>query len=121
MLRKQTSTGTNQRLPKVEILRNAICYIEALESILSSSASSQHCSNMEHSRTAIRHNEACTSSLVHQYLIGSISVSHLSRIISEMRSAMADFEQELKTLLQPNLQLRQDLSWWPQLGIYWFS
>ena len=28
MLRKQTSTGTNQRLPKVEILRNAICYIE---------------------------------------------------------------------------------------------
>ena len=57
MLRKQTSTGTNQRLPKVEILRNAICYIEALESILSSSA----CSNMEHSRTAIgRHNEACT-------------------------------------------------------------
>ena len=34
MLRKQTSTGTNQRLPKVEILRNAICYIEALESML---------------------------------------------------------------------------------------
>lgn len=37
MLRQQTSSASNQRLPKVEILRNAICYIEALESLLSSS------------------------------------------------------------------------------------
>ena len=77
MLRKQTSTSTNQRLPKVEILRNAICYIEALESILSA-ASSLECSNVEvrsggggittaaaaAAAAAIRNNEACTSSLV---------------------------------------------------------
>lgn len=56
MLRKQTSTGTNQRLPKVEILRNAICYIEALESMLNTAS---QCSNAEQcSRTAVlRHNE----------------------------------------------------------------
>ena len=82
MLRKQTSTSTNQRLPKVEILRNAICYIEALESILSA-ASSLECSNVEvrgstgagaitttprgvasSMAATIRNNEACTSSLV---------------------------------------------------------
>ena len=40
MLRRQTSTVPNQRLPKVEILRNAICYIEALENLLSQSSSS---------------------------------------------------------------------------------
>ena len=34
MLRQQTTSPPNQRLPKVEILRNAICYIEALEKIL---------------------------------------------------------------------------------------
>ena len=38
-LRQQTSSSSNQRLPKVEILRNAICYIEALESLLSNSGS----------------------------------------------------------------------------------
>ena len=37
ILRQQTTTPPNQRLPKVEILRNAICYIEALENILSNS------------------------------------------------------------------------------------
>ena len=37
MLRQQTSTSVNQKLPKVEILRNAICYIESLEAILSQS------------------------------------------------------------------------------------
>ena len=36
MLRQQTTSPPNQRLPKVEILRNAICYIEALEKILNS-------------------------------------------------------------------------------------
>ena len=42
-LRQQTSTtsNSNQRLPKVEILRNAICYIEALESLLSSSSAAE--------------------------------------------------------------------------------
>ena len=34
ILRQQTSTAPNQRLPKVEILRNAICYIESLEAML---------------------------------------------------------------------------------------
>ncbi|TRY73176.1 hypothetical protein TCAL_08171 [Tigriopus californicus] len=37
ILRQQTSSVPNQRLPKVEILRNAICYIESLESILAQS------------------------------------------------------------------------------------
>ena len=37
ILRQQTSSPPNQRLPKVEILRNAICYIEALENILNNS------------------------------------------------------------------------------------
>ena len=36
ILRQQTTKSPNQRLPKVEILRNAICYIEALESLLNS-------------------------------------------------------------------------------------
>jgi len=35
ILRQHTSSSPNQRLPKVEILRNAICYIESLESLLS--------------------------------------------------------------------------------------
>ena len=39
MLRQQTSTVPNQRLPKVEILRNAIGYIESLEALLSQSES----------------------------------------------------------------------------------
>jgi len=34
ILRQHTSTSANQRLPKVEILRNAICYIESLEALL---------------------------------------------------------------------------------------
>ena len=36
ILRQQTTKSGNQRLPKVEILRNAICYIESLESLLNS-------------------------------------------------------------------------------------
>jgi len=35
ILRQHTSTSPNQRLPKVEILRNAIYYIESLEALLS--------------------------------------------------------------------------------------
>ena len=67
-LRKQTSTSSNQRLPKVEILRNAICYIEALESILSSASQSTAAAAAAASAaaatsaidrfTVIRHNEA---------------------------------------------------------------
>ena len=38
ILRQQTSKVPNQRLPKVEILRNAICYIESLEALLSEAA-----------------------------------------------------------------------------------
>lgn len=34
MLKRRTSTNPNQRLPKVEILRNAIEYIESLEDLL---------------------------------------------------------------------------------------
>lgn len=35
ILRQHTSSSPNQRLPKVEILRNAIYYIESLEALLS--------------------------------------------------------------------------------------
>ena len=34
MLKRRTSENPNQRLPKVEILRNAIDYIENLEALL---------------------------------------------------------------------------------------
>lgn len=34
VLKRRTSTNPNQRLPKVEILRNAIEYIENLEDLL---------------------------------------------------------------------------------------
>jgi myogenic factor 5 len=37
-LKKRTCPNPNQRLPKVEILRNAIEYIENLEELLQSSA-----------------------------------------------------------------------------------
>ena len=37
ILWKRTSSQPNQRLPKVEILRNAIAYIESLEKLLNSS------------------------------------------------------------------------------------
>lgn len=39
VLKRRTSTNPNQRLPKVEILRNAIEYIESLEDLLQVSAS----------------------------------------------------------------------------------
>lgn len=39
-LKKRTCPNPNQRLPKVEILRNAIEYIESLEDLLKSSSSS---------------------------------------------------------------------------------
>jgi myogenic factor 5 len=35
VLKRRTSSNPNQRLPKVEILRNAIDYIESLEDVLS--------------------------------------------------------------------------------------
>ena len=60
-LRQQTSTSSNQRLPKVEILRNAICYIEALESLLSS-ASSSEVVNGARPGGSHRHNEAWRTS-----------------------------------------------------------
>lgn len=34
LLKRRTSSNPNQRLPKVEILRNAIEYIESLEDLL---------------------------------------------------------------------------------------
>lgn len=34
VLKRRTSNNPNQRLPKVEILRNAIEYIESLETLL---------------------------------------------------------------------------------------
>lgn len=34
VLKRRTSNNPNQRLPKVEILRNAIEYIESLEALL---------------------------------------------------------------------------------------
>lgn len=40
VLKRRTSNNPNQRLPKVEILRNAIEYIEGLEALLQSNRSS---------------------------------------------------------------------------------
>ena len=45
ILRQQTSKVPNQRLPKVEILRNAICYIESLESMLNDAQSATESSD----------------------------------------------------------------------------
>ena len=57
ILRRRTSTspggggGGAQRLPKVEILRNAIAYIESLEKILNSSRAGAACNNRQVRRT----------------------------------------------------------------------
>lgn len=40
VLKRRTSNNPNQRLPKVEILRNAIEYIEGLEALLQTNRSS---------------------------------------------------------------------------------
>lgn len=40
VLKKRTSSNPSQRLPKVEILRNAIDYIESLEDILQADSGS---------------------------------------------------------------------------------
>lgn len=42
MLKRRTSNNPNQRLPKVEILRNAIEYIESLEALLQGNRPSGH-------------------------------------------------------------------------------
>jgi len=56
ILRRRTSTspgggGGAQRLPKVEILRNAIAYIESLEKILNSSRAGAACNSRQVRRT----------------------------------------------------------------------
>lgn len=47
ILRQQTSTAPNQRLPKVEILRNAICYIESLEAMLQEHSEAQSAEELD--------------------------------------------------------------------------
>lgn len=42
MLKRRTSNNPNQRLPKVEILRNAIEYIESLEALLQGNRANGH-------------------------------------------------------------------------------
>lgn len=42
VLKRRTSNNPNQRLPKVEILRNAIEYIESLEALLQGNRPSGH-------------------------------------------------------------------------------
>ena len=42
VLKRRTSNNPNQRLPKVEILRNAIEYIESLEAMLQGNRESAH-------------------------------------------------------------------------------
>ncbi|XP_020292624.1 uncharacterized protein LOC109859116 isoform X2 [Pseudomyrmex gracilis] len=42
VLKRRTSNNPNQRLPKVEILRNAIEYIESLEALLQGNRPSEH-------------------------------------------------------------------------------
>ena len=58
-LKKRTCPNPNQRLPKVEILRNAIEYIENLEDLLKSSANSSTANNSKTcgtNRNAIKSN-----------------------------------------------------------------
>lgn len=60
-LKKRTCPNPNQRLPKVEILRNAIEYIESLEELLKSSSSSSNVQNSLHSK--------CTSNSIRSSFI----------------------------------------------------
>lgn len=54
VLKRRTSTNPNQRLPKVEILRNAIEYIESLEDLLQVSASNVNLkSHMKHTQLSL--------------------------------------------------------------------
>lgn len=46
ILKRRTSSNPNQRLPKVEILRNAIEYIESLEDLLQESTPTRDGDNM---------------------------------------------------------------------------
>lgn len=48
VLKRRTSTNPNQRLPKVEILRNAIEYIESLEDLLQGAGSSAGSTQAQH-------------------------------------------------------------------------
>ncbi|XP_030370432.1 myogenic-determination protein [Scaptodrosophila lebanonensis] len=49
VLKRRTSSNPNQRLPKVEILRNAIEYIESLEDLLQESAPTRDSDNLSQS------------------------------------------------------------------------
>ncbi|XP_030620748.1 myoblast determination protein 1 homolog 1-like [Chanos chanos] len=47
-LKRCTSTNPNQRLPKVEILRNAISYIESLQALLRVGQEENYCPMLDH-------------------------------------------------------------------------
>ena len=93
-LRKRTSSSnTNQRLPKVEILRNAICYIEALESILSSSAS-QSSPGSSHSRPSMQNdNKVCECTHSGSFSISSVHFKtfYVQRAASKTAKTLIDY------------------------------
>ncbi|CAH1164837.1 unnamed protein product [Phaedon cochleariae] len=62
MLKKRTCNNPGQRLPKVEILRSAIEYIEYLEEILQGSKSSEACNNV------VPKNEYMNGSITNQFV-----------------------------------------------------
>lgn len=103
ILRQQTSNVPNQRLPKVEILRNAICYIESLESILAQSEDSQSTENDSKARIVKRQIPDSTNNILPQYpephdnirsndshqtdetnIPGSTSLEHLNSIVEKI-------------------------------------
>ena len=62
-LKKRTCPNPNQRLPKVEILRNAIEYIESLEDLLKTSSSSSSSANSASSTSSTSSNSSSSSYL----------------------------------------------------------
>lgn len=68
VLKRRTCTNPNQRLPKVEILRNAIEYIESLEDLLQGaqhdSSGASGAGKLETVGCASGYRSACTDYLV---------------------------------------------------------
>ena len=62
-LKKRTCPNPNQRLPKVEILRNAIEYIENLEELLKTNSTNKSSTQQGHNKNALKTNASNNSYL----------------------------------------------------------
>lgn len=70
-LRRCTSANPSQRLPKVEILRNAIQYIESLQELLREQVENYYSLPMESSSEPASPSSSCSESMVNITLIFS--------------------------------------------------